>query len=120
MTLLLWSFVVVEGKTRKSGENRWRVVSDRGSLICYASRARLTNRATSLQPTATPQKHHTTKREKRTTIKEGIKPYTIQTDLIIKSRVSCFCPQARTRARWSPNKGIDVRDERDGTRGQAR
>jgi hypothetical protein len=32
MTLLLWSFLVVEGKTRKSGEKRVRVVSDRGSL----------------------------------------------------------------------------------------
>jgi hypothetical protein len=44
MTLLLWSFVVVEGKTRKSGENSVvRVRLD-------ASRARLTKRATSLQP----------------------------------------------------------------------
>jgi hypothetical protein len=34
MTLLLWSFVVVERKTRKSGEKIGRVVSDRGSLMC--------------------------------------------------------------------------------------
>jgi hypothetical protein len=32
MTLLLWGFVAVEGKTRKSGEKSGRVVSDRGSL----------------------------------------------------------------------------------------
>jgi hypothetical protein len=32
MTLLLWSFVVVEGKTRKSGEKSGRVVSDRFRL----------------------------------------------------------------------------------------
>jgi hypothetical protein len=34
MMLLRWSFVVVEGKTRKSGE---KSVSDRGSLICWPS-----------------------------------------------------------------------------------
>jgi hypothetical protein len=39
MTLLLWSFVAVEGKTRKSGESSGRAGSDRS--------ARLTNRATS-------------------------------------------------------------------------
>jgi hypothetical protein len=32
MTLLLWAFVGVEGKTRKSGEQGGGVVSDRGSL----------------------------------------------------------------------------------------
>jgi hypothetical protein len=32
MTLLLWSLVVVEGKTRRSGEKSGRIVSDRGSL----------------------------------------------------------------------------------------
>jgi hypothetical protein len=32
MTLLLCSFVVVEGKTRKSGENSGRAGSDRDSL----------------------------------------------------------------------------------------
>jgi ABC-type molybdate transport system substrate-binding protein len=32
MTLLLCSFVFVEGKTRRSGENNGRAVSDGGSL----------------------------------------------------------------------------------------
>jgi hypothetical protein len=32
MTLLLWGFVVVDGKARKGGEKSRRVVSDRGSL----------------------------------------------------------------------------------------
>jgi hypothetical protein len=62
MRLLLWSFVVVEGKTRKSGEKSERVVSD--GVRLYASRARLTIRATSLQPIATPQKQHEKSQQK--------------------------------------------------------
>jgi hypothetical protein len=81
MTLLVWSFVAVEGKTRKSGESSGRAGSD-GS-------ARLTNRATSFQPqlnycTATPQKQHQKSHQKmvkRTTIKEGIK--TLQPMLLL-------------------------------------
>jgi hypothetical protein len=33
MALLLWSFVVVEGKTRRSGENSGRACSDRGGSV---------------------------------------------------------------------------------------
>jgi hypothetical protein len=46
------------------------------SLATDANRARLTKRATSLQPTATPQKQHEKsqqKIEKRATIQEGVK-----------------------------------------------
>jgi hypothetical protein len=68
MMLLLWSFVVVEGKTR----------AEKSACASLATGVRLgaTKRATSLQPTATPQKQHEKSQQKieeRTTIKEGIK-----------------------------------------------
>jgi hypothetical protein len=69
VTLLLSSFVVAEEKQEKAGLG-WYPIRN--------SRARLTTRATSLQPTATPQKQHEKsqrKKAKRTTIKEGIKTF---------------------------------------------
>jgi hypothetical protein len=57
MMLLLWSCVVVEGKTR-SGENSGRAVAMGGSVdtrLDSNSRARLTKRATSLQPQRQPK-----------------------------------------------------------------
>jgi hypothetical protein len=71
MTLLIWGFIVVERKTRKSGEKSWRVVSHRGSL----RRAKR-----SAQPHFNQQRHLKKNRKKsqhkirkRSTIKEGIK-----------------------------------------------
>jgi hypothetical protein len=77
MILLLWSFVFVEGKTTKSGEKSGRVVSDRGSLRCWPSAL---NKARNLTSTTPQLQQHlknnmkiTTKKETRTTLKEGIK-----------------------------------------------
>jgi hypothetical protein len=68
MTLLLWRFVVVEGKTRNSADSLLAT-----GVRLDASRARLTKRATSLQPHLKNNIQITTKNRERTTIKEGIK-----------------------------------------------
>jgi hypothetical protein len=62
MTLLLWSFVVVEGKTRRSGENSGRACRDRAvpyldTRLGIAERA-LNKPRNLTSTTATPQKHH--------------------------------------------------------------
>jgi hypothetical protein len=63
MTLLLFEFCCCPRKKQERAEKRAGASLAKGVRL-YASRARLTNRATSLQPTATPQKQHKKSQQK--------------------------------------------------------